>query len=332
MGHAHTHDHAADAQSYFVEQLCTIGISGALGGVAIVMYQQSLGKAQTESMLGLVLKQSFHWMVLAAGIALVLCAAIKAVALWFEVGRRSKGAHSHEHAHGAGCCHDHEHGNDHDHQHEHGPDAHHDHEHGPDCNHEHEHDHDHDHAPSHAAADDHGHEHGFSAWRYALLLLPITLFFLNLPNGAFGIDHIERNLSGAQLQNSDVNDMQSRGEGVIPLGFQELDQAAFVPDRREELQGRTGMLRGQFVPGKTPNTFRLVRLKMTCCAPDAIPLDVFIVSPQPLTNLKKGQWVEVTGQVQFRKVGESDDYKPVLQLQKAKDVVPIPPDPNPYLL
>jgi hypothetical protein len=162
-------------------------------------------------------------------------------------------------------------------------------------------------------------------------MLPIALFFLNLPNGAFGIDHIQRNLSAAELHDGGLVDLKISGDGVIPLGFKELEQAAFVSERREELEGKSGMLRGQFVP-KTAQTCRLVRLKMTCCAPDAIPLDVYIVSPEPLPNLKPGQWVEVTGQIQFRKIEGTDQYKPVLQLRSRKDLVPIPPDPNPYLL
>ena len=34
MGHDHSHD---DPKSYFVEQLCTIGICGAMGAVAVLM-------------------------------------------------------------------------------------------------------------------------------------------------------------------------------------------------------------------------------------------------------------------------------------------------------
>jgi hypothetical protein len=341
MGHAHGHGHPEDASSYYLEQLCTIGISAAVGGVCIVMYQQSLGKDQVDSMLGLILKPVFHWPVLAAGIVLVGFAAIRAIALWFEVGRR---APAHAHSHGPDCCHEHDHAHSHDHgPHCHGPhDEHvtaapnpaqkalgpgcahdHGHEHGSDCNHEHQH--------GHSLPDDHGHEHGWNPWRYAVLLLPITLFFLNLPNGAFGVEHLMRTSSQVELTDNGFLDLKPRGDGVLTLGFKELEQAAYLPDHRRDLEGKTGMLKGQFVPGKTPNTCKLVRLKMTCCAADAIALDVRIISRDPLTDIKAGQWVEVTGQIQFRKVEGVDEYKPVLQVQSRKDIVEIPPETNPYL-
>jgi hypothetical protein len=339
MGHAHSHGHSEDNQSYLMEQLCTIGISGALGGIGIVMYVQSLGNPR--SMLGIILTPGFHWMVLAAGIGLVACAAIRAVFLWLEVGRGAPAA-AHKHEHGPDCCHDHEHG-DHDHAH-----AHDHHEHGPDCNHDHDHDHDHhEHGPDcnhdqgheHQTAvahvhgpgeDDHGHDHGWNPWRYTLLLFPVTLFFLNLPNDFSDPNHLERISSRVQLADINFDDKGKDGE-VVNLGFKELEQAAYLADRRDDLKGKITTLVGQYLPGGAATTFRLVREKMTCCYADAITLDVHIISQKPLTGLKKGQWLAVTGQIQFREVADTDQYKPVLQLRSPKDVVPIPPEPSPYL-
>jgi len=416
MGHAHSH--SENAQSYFMEQLCTIGICAALGIIGIMLYVDSLGKPVTttlraaltptatsvaltaadrfpqkspyriqvgsevmlvtagtgsdnltvtrhvdntapeahtsdaevtlvgsKSMLGIILTPSFHWMVLAAGIGLVVCAAIRAVAVWFEAGQ-IRSAAGHTHTHGPDCCHDHAH--DHDHAHEHHHDHDHDHDHAA-CAHDHDHDHDHaacahehgpdckhDHEPAlahvHGPGDDHGHDHGWSPWRYTLLLFPVTLFFLNLPNGFSDPDHLERISSSAVLENIEMRpDTKAREGEVVNLGFKELEQAAYLAERRDDLEGKTTTLKGQYLPGRAATTFRLVREKMTCCYADAITLDVHIISPQPLTDLKKGQWLAVTGQIQFRKVEGTDQYKPVLQLRSAKDVVPIPPEPNQYL-
>lgn len=319
------HVHADETQTYYLDQLCTIGVGGAFGAVAVLLYTQG----------GLwFLVEEFRWPVLAGGIALLVMVAVRAVTLWFSVGRPAVHDHSHDHEHG--------HTHDHDHAHEHGPDCAHDHAHDEhiqvhrkeaSCCH-------HDHEPALAGAagahaHDHGHDHshGWNPVRYAVLLLPITFFFLGLPNErGFSADRLARADTGRDLENSNLLDMQARGDGVIQLGFKELEQVAYLPERRAELEGKVGMLKGQYLPGKTPTACRLVRMKMTCCAADAIPLNVRIVSPQPFANLKPGQWVQVTGQIQFRKLEGVDEYKPVLQLKALPDIVPIEPETNPFLL
>jgi hypothetical protein len=319
-----------------MEQLCSIGISAALGGVCIVMYQQSLGKAQSESMLGRLLDANFHWPVLAAGIVLVLTAVVRGVGLWSEVGRRTTAPVP---AHGPDCCHGHAHSDEPEPilsiqtkpapAHLHGPDCNHGHEHGTECDHDHDHhhEHEHDHQHHHSLPDDHGHDHGWNPWRYAILLIPLTLFFLNLPSEVFGVDGIEHNLARWDLANNDF-DENLKTTGEVNLGFKELEQAAYLPARQAELKGKTGVLKGQFMPGSTPTTCRLVRLKMTCCAADAIPLDVRIISKEPFTDLQAGQWVEVKGVIDFRSVKGADEVKPVLQLLS---ITKIPPETNPYL-
>src|SRR6516164_4786290 len=104
----HDHDHAHDGGTYYVEQLCTIGICGAIGVVTILLY--------TQGLLGLMLSRGLHWMVLAGGIGLLGLVAVRAVAVWFSVGKPAT-AHSHDHSH----AHDHDHrpecAHDHDHHH-----------------------------------------------------------------------------------------------------------------------------------------------------------------------------------------------------------------------
>src|SRR5262249_19300624 len=106
--------------------------------------------------------------------------AIRALAVWRLAGQTS---HSHAHDH-----HDHHHHHDHahHHHHDHGHEHSHEHSHGDhDHAHHHHHGHDHDHAHAHGQAHDHGHEHSWSPWRYTVLMLPVVLFFLNLPNAGF---------------------------------------------------------------------------------------------------------------------------------------------------
>src|ERR1700730_9593621 len=164
---AHVHDHKDS--SYFMEQLCTIGVCGALGGVVIMMWAIPNGL----NFLGPQFQAPFgnRWLspVLWGGAAVVALVLIRAIAVWISVG---KPIASHDHAHD----HHHEHDHDHDHVHEH------DHNHA-NC----AHDHDHDHAgePGHTHDHDHGHDHAWAPWRYVILLLPVGLYFLGLIPAAF---------------------------------------------------------------------------------------------------------------------------------------------------
>lgn len=186
---AHDHHHHDDPTSYFAEQVSTIGICGAVGMVAILMWWHRT--------LDLILAPKFHPFVLGGGIILVLLVTVRAIAVWQLAGATKRnGAHDH----------DHDHHNDHDHEHAHA--HHHDHGHacahehgacGHDHAHEHEHTHhDHGHEHTHACTHDQGdcghdhahHDHAWNPWRYAVLLLPVVLYFLNLPNQGFSKDVI----------------------------------------------------------------------------------------------------------------------------------------------
>jgi hypothetical protein len=339
MGHAHSHED----QNYYLDQLCTIGISGALGGVAVMMWRQD--------MLTYILKPPFHWPVLVAGICLLILAAVRGVALWISVGKGGKthdhdhgtdSDHDHKHAHddhehGAACDHDHDHHHehgaacDHDHDHEHGAacdhDHHHHHEHGPGCTHDHEHAHGaHDHSHEPDEEEDHGHSHGWQPIRYTVLLIPVAFFLLNMPNRG-----PTPRKTNEELQDTGWVKVEGKGDGPVEVGFTELSQAAYIPDRREDLEGKRVILRGQFVSGPTPNVCTLARYKVTCCSADAVQLNVAIVSPDSLQQYQDNQWVEVEGLVQFRKLKNRDEYRPVLQLASLAGIRPIAAETNPYL-
>src|SRR5262249_38041694 len=223
--------------TYYIDQLCTIGVCGALGGAAIMMYYQK--------MLGF-LNELFHPWVLGGGIALVVLVLIRAVTLWFSVGR-SGGQHTHHH-HG----HDHDHTHSHDHCHEHG-----------DCDeHEHHDHHGHEHAShehAHSIASDHGHEHGWSPWRYAVLLLPVVLYLLNMPNEGFSNEYLMRQVVGRQqMGNVGVMKMERKGSQVLELGFPELSTWAQSQSSRREYEGYQGKLKGCFAPMGSEKAFTLV--------------------------------------------------------------------------
>lgn len=203
MAHHHHED-----DTYFLDQICMVALSGAFGVICLCMYFVQ------QSMLFRLLAPQFHPFVLASGIALLLIAIVRAGMLWSMAGTNAPNlghsqstvgdehdpGHDHAHSHGDGG---HEHGHAHAHGHEHA------HSHGhasPSHSHSHSHaaDHDHGHshaivaesrafghtpAPAHSHAHDHGHshgdgdhEHGWAPWRYVLLLIPIIFFLLGIPN------------------------------------------------------------------------------------------------------------------------------------------------------
>ncbi len=367
MGHDHSghdhagHSHSADAQAFYMDQLCTIALCGGLAVVGILMWipttDPETGKAR--NLLSYILADQFHLPVLAGSIAILVLVAIRAVVLWRSVDKAAAHQHHHDHdhdhhhdhAHGEGeCCgHDHDHHHDHDHDHNHK----HDHDHNHDHDHAHSHEHEEaccGHGHSHGHGHDHDHEHGWQPWRYMVLLLPIALYLLDLPNRGFSQDYLLHRLpelENAHLINQDaaLTAAATVGSlGVVADGpwlalvnlaaranaddkpyfieFGELKQAAYVPQLRAALDGKTVKLLGQFVRGGTDFTCSLVRIKMQCCAADAQPLNVVIISPEKLTNIKPMTWVEIEGTVQFRKRKDKNEYLPVLQIKGKEKIKP----------
>jgi uncharacterized membrane protein YcgQ (UPF0703/DUF1980 family) len=391
MGHDHGHSQAEDPQTFYLEQLCTIAVCGGFAAVSIMLWYHGL--------LSLLLVPWMHIFVMIAGVALLALVVIRAVTLWISVDKsvaedqhdhEHHHAHNHEHDHAhpeaiqaAHHHHDHEHCSGHDHDHKEAiaateagitaarADAKpaltivpHDHDH--DCGHEHghhhDHDHDHGHGHAHGHGHDHGHDHGWSPWRYIVLLFPIILYFLDLPNQGFSQDFLRTRLeheqvedlglwtleppliagcvgllaepwgAGALLAANTLATVENQPVQVIPLEFPQLKQAAFSPAQRALYEGKIGSLLGLFVPSKANDrTCTLVRIKMQCCAADALPLGVLIISPEPLTGFKEDQWVTIEGRIQFRKQRGRDEFLPVLQIQGRDKIKPAERPARPYI-
>ena len=147
---AHGHHHDGDVSNYFTEQLLTILVCGLFGFVGIQMYR--------NGMLGNILAPQFHTAVLIGGGGVLILVVIRALAVWREAGEYQAQAG------GLTCGQDHVH--------------------SADCNHGPAFfgaDHDHDHT------DDHSHSHDMS-WVFArmlVLVFPVALFFLGLPNSGY---------------------------------------------------------------------------------------------------------------------------------------------------
>jgi phosphate/sulfate permease len=318
MGHEHAHAHGEGEGNFFLDQLFTILSCGAVGLVAVLMYQ--------TGMLGRILAPMFFMPVLAGGIAVLLLVAMRAVAVW-----RLAGARAITGADATAAPHEHDHGHAHSNGHE-------------DCGHDHGgssggHDHSHDHAHSHAHAhveEEHGHDHGWAPWRYMVLAIPVFLYFLGLPRDGFSGDARDRSLSGGQLQQNPKRQMLSLVAGApvmtnalrkteprrMLLRFKELAEAAAIPSRQEVYEGDIGVIRGQFVPLKgSDRSFTLFRVNMTCCAADAVFLEIRIVAPDPIQGIGPNQWVQVEGLISFQK-NEKGKWIPVITLKSNDDIDP----------
>ncbi len=311
---AHDHSHG-DRNAYYLNQLFTIAVCGALAGVAIMLWW--------SDKLRLMLHPKFFLWVLLGGITLLLLVVLRAVAVWRSVDEAAATAgHTHDHDH---CGHDHAH-------------CHHDHEHSHEHGHGHDHDHDHDHDHSHDHGHDHGHEHGWAPWRYVVLLLPVVLYFLNLPNQGFSADAGGNDLAGLALDAP--TSVASTGR-VWNLGFAELQQASLTPDSRSAYEGKTITLTGQYA-GNDSKRFTLVRYKIACCAADAVKLNaVIMVDPKTSESIDpdryRTKWVEVTGRIHFIQKPGSNEFVTALILYPTNDeplrqlVKIIPPPPSPWL-
>jgi hypothetical protein len=343
---AHTHSHE-DQSTYYLDQLCTIALCGAFALACITLYTWQ------RQILMIILAEKFHIFVFWGGIALLVLVIMRAVALWF-----APSAHGHSH--------DHEHG-DHDHDHAQGPGCDHDHGHvhGPGCDHDHGHSHEHAvtaHDEAHlekqsiqenfpavpAHSHDHGHDHGWAPWRYGVLLLPIMLYLMRLPNEGFSVEGagpaIQLDLTKeaakactllaagpAPLDEVVLTGLMLRDGGKpVPIEFKELEGAAADEDQQHYWRGKNVLVKGQFAgqPGND-HLFSLVRYKIQCCAADVIPLRVVIICKDSVAGIPQNQWVNVTGQIDF--IPGPRGKMTLLRVNSRKDVVKTKPDFNPYV-
>jgi uncharacterized membrane protein YcgQ (UPF0703/DUF1980 family) len=324
--HVHTHDHhhhGDEENSYYLDQICMVTLSAAFGGICLLLHFWN------TKMLKDMLAPQFHPFVLISGVTLVLLAGVRAYGLWMQVAE--------EKAHGHGHAHDHEHCHDHDR----GPGCDHDHVHG-DAHAHHHHDH---------AAEDH--DHGWAPWRYVVLLVPVIFFLLGLPNKGRTVESRDAeftkdvvaeavgliapgSLGWSQLVYAGYLARDQVSGVSEPWDFKNLaeavSKAAFSPDEyvRAQWKDKVISVRGQFAPSRlSDREFRLVRIRISCCANDATELGLPIVSRESITGIAPNTWVQVTGRVEFRKRG--DGVVPIMVVAGKQAVQPCPPDSNPYI-
>jgi uncharacterized repeat protein (TIGR03943 family) len=265
---AHDHSHG-DRNVYYLNQLFTIAVCGALGGVAVMLWWSGT--------IRLMLHPKFFLWVLLGGITLLALVVLRAVAVWRSVDELiAVPEHIHDQDH---CGHDH-------------------------CPHE----------------QNHGHDHGWAPWRYVVLLLPVVLYFLNLPNQGFSADAGGTGLNDLTL---DVPASVASTGRAWNVGFVELQEASLTPESRDAYEGKTVTLTGQY-DGRDPKRFTLVRYKIACCAADAVKLNAVIMvndkSPETVDpDRYRNKWVEVTGRIHFFQKPGTNEFVTGLILYPTKD-------------
>lgn len=197
------------------------------------------------------------------------------------------------------------------------------------------HDHgDHGHDHSHEG-DDHNHEHAPSLWRLILLALPLMLIFMGVPKG-FSMEGLERKLSAAELKSlGEIGGASGKAKNSEPkiADLRVLANAAGNPALREEWDRTLVDVVGQYGSAGLKDRFRLMRVKITCCAADAVPLNVNVLNDQgnaDPSSWENGQWIEVRGVVNFvdvkSRAGGRVETFPVINLVSARKT-----DPQPWL-
>jgi hypothetical protein len=316
MAHDHHHERAS---AYYVEQLFNIALCGALGGIMTVMYFNGMVRFLFGN------NEVQHQRVLFGGAGLLAMVLVRAVYVWFSAGGKHS-AHHHSHV---GCDHG-------------------------DCRHDH-------HEGVKAAAPGpaglpldpalpatdgphhhHDHDHGRAPWRFLLLVLPVVLFLLGLPNQGIRGGY-DQKLAKDELDQLRDAGGTAKGDGVLEITFKELERTAGNPDARKELTGQTVYVTGQYV-GDDPAEFSLVRYKQTCCTADAIQVGIkIVINPQVRQQYQldpapyKHHWVRVTGRLFFTYNRGTNEFRPRVLLCPDENTPPsklvefIPPDPNPWV-
>jgi hypothetical protein len=179
------------------------------------------------------------------------------------------------------------------------------------------------------------------------LLVPIILFLLGLPNKGPQVHaapvHVDLTQEAAGFAGMIASAPASEGEALSwiaalylvqgdarPIGFKELETLANSDDEsRRQMNGKTVWVRGQFQPSPSnDHVFNLVRFRISCCAADAVPLKVPMVTRQSLASsgLKVSDWVKVTGVVDFRQ--QDGRNIAVLRVLDPKWIEKCDPDPS----
>lgn len=218
---AHSHLGCQSPRDYFTEQLLTILVCGALAFAGVQMY---LGDR-----LNLILVPQFHKFVLIGSAAVLVLVAVRAVAVWREAGQLQPlddMVCQENHAHTAAC----------------------------------------NHLPGlppgapgdPSAVDDHGHSHDMS-WVFArmlVLVFPVALFALGIPNSGFSVKKQQEMLGKEAALNLDPKELETMAKDPATVVY----ETATEPDGAKVrlLQTASGLKIREVVPPSGETKYAVV--------------------------------------------------------------------------
>lgn len=209
---AHSHSGCQSPRDYFTEQLLTILVCGALAFVGIEMYR--------NDMLRHILAPQFHLAVLIGSISVLVLVVVRAVSVWREAGALQplNDMNCQEnHVHSAAC----------------------------------------DHLPGLPGApntdanlvDDHGHSHDMS-WMFArmlILVFPVALFALGVPNSSFSKEGQLKRAGNDTALNLDPKAIEAMAKDPATIEYRPFETQ---PDgtKVRELQAANGLKIREITP------------------------------------------------------------------------------------
>jgi hypothetical protein len=199
-----------------------------------------------------------------------------------------------------------------------------------------------DHEHSHG----HGHEHAWAPWRYAVLLVPVFLFLLGLPNKpprarAMPVEAVVAQdtvmgYSRLVAESADPFDSMplliafehaGRPDNIKHPAFMRLLEA---PYKSPELEGAWVTASGFYMPGKGggEHAFNLANFRIICCGNDVEQVNLVVNSRQSLKKLAipPRSCVRVTGKIEFHR-----PTRVVLQITDLRYIAPTDPPEDPYV-
>jgi hypothetical protein len=181
-------------------------------------------------------------------------------------------------------------------------------------------------------------DHDWAPWRYVVVLVPIVLFLLGLPNklpelhaDAVAVDMTDEAIGCANVVAASVQLLsglvtlgvlhaESADEAAPVIAVNKLEQAAAAPATRELWQGELVRVVGRFDATPNPRQFQIERYLRFCCYQDARRVSVNIVCKTPAPAFAPKQWLAVTGRVGFRDSGNRKVT--VLEVTSRKAIAP----------
>lgn len=162
------------------------------------------------------------------------------------------------------------------------------------------------------------------AW---LLLLPVLAIFIVAPPplGSYAAERGAPEL--AEPESSNYRDLPPDDEGVdhVTLAVYEYWQRV-VWDDGQSLGGRSIGLLGFVTPAEDGNGYFVNRMRIACCAADALPFSIRVVTDQPAPPTDS--WVFVVGSyVPNPYAAEDGERTPAID---AEEIIPAAAPANPY--